>query len=60
MQRPTKAIIAAAGSWYDGLIPAVRAMVRLVEQVEPRPTQRAAYEDHYQRFKEACAGRGYI
>lgn len=54
------AIIAAAGSWYDGLIPAARAMVRLVEQIEPRPAQKVAYEDHYQQFKEACAARGYI
>lgn len=54
------AIIAAAGSWYEGLIPAARAMVRLVEQIEPRPAQIAAYEDYYQQFKEACASRGYI
>jgi xylulokinase len=54
------AIIAAAGTWYEGLIPATRAMVRLVEQIEPRPALQAAYEARYQRFKEACAAQGYI
>lgn len=54
------AIVAAAGSWYEGVIPAARAMVRLVEHIEPRPAQQAAYEARYQRFKEACAVRGYI
>lgn len=54
------AIIAAAGSWYGGLIPAARAMVRLAERVEPRLAQRAAYEVYYQKFKEACRERGYI
>ncbi len=54
------AIIAAAGTWYEGLIPAARAMVWLVERVEPRPTLAAAYEARYQQFKEACAARGYL
>jgi xylulokinase len=54
------AIIAAAGTWYDGLIPAARAMVRLVERIEPRPFLAGAYETRYQRFKEVCAARGYL
>jgi xylulokinase len=54
------AILAAAGTWYAGLIPAARAMVRLVERVEPRVDQAAAYETRYQQFREACAARGYI
>lgn len=54
------AIIAASGVWYDGLIPAARAMVRLVEQVDPRPALVPAYEERYQRFRAACVERGYI
>jgi sugar (pentulose or hexulose) kinase len=54
------AIIAAAGTWYDGLIPAARVMVRLVERIEPRPFLAEAYESRYQQFKEACAARGYL
>lgn len=54
------AIIAAAGQWYEGLIPAARAMIRLVERVEPRPALTAAYAERYQHFHQACAERGYI
>ncbi len=54
------AIIAAAGIWYEGLIPAAWAMVRIVEQVSPRPALTAAYEARYQRFCEACVERGYV
>ncbi len=54
------AILAAAGTWYDGLIPAARAMVRLVERVEPRPALAGAYEERYQQFKAMCAARGYL
>lgn len=54
------AIIAAAGTWYDGLVPAARAMVRPVERIEPRPFLAEAYEIRYQKFKEACAARGYL
>jgi xylulokinase len=54
------AIIAAAGTWYDGLIPAARVMVRPVERIEPRPFLAEAYEIRYQQFKEACAARGYL
>ncbi|MCO6453107.1 MAG: hypothetical protein J5I90_20165 [Caldilineales bacterium] len=54
------AILAAAGTWYDGLIPATRAMVRLEEHVEPRPALAAAYDERYQQFRAACAQRGYI
>jgi hypothetical protein len=54
------AIIAAAGMWSDGLIPAARAMVRLVERVEARSARAGAYETRYQRFKEVCAARGYL
>lgn len=54
------AILAAAGTWYNGLIPAARAMVRLMERVEPRPALAGAYEERYQRFKEVCAARGYL
>jgi xylulokinase len=54
------AILAAAGTWYEGLIPAARAMVRLVERVEPRPAQTVAYQARYQQFKDACLARGYL
>jgi ribulose kinase len=54
------AIIAAAGTWYDGLVPAARAMVRPMERIEPRPFLAEAYESRYQQFKEACAARGYL
>lgn len=54
------AVIAAAGTWYDGLVPAARAMVRLVEGIEPRSALAGAYETRYQQFKEACAARGYL
>jgi xylulokinase len=53
------AIIAAAGVWYRGIIPATRAMVRLVEQIEPRPALASAYEERYRRFREVCIARGY-
>jgi sugar (pentulose or hexulose) kinase len=54
------AIIAAAGTWYDGLIPAARAMVNPAEQVTPRPALESAYTERYQQFRAACAARGYI
>ena len=54
------AIIAAAGCWYDGLIPAAQAMVRIVEQISPCTTVAEAYAERYRRFCEACAARGYI
>ena len=54
------AIIAAAGQWYEGLIPAARTMVRLIERVEPRPTMAAVYAERYERFRQACVERGYI
>jgi xylulokinase len=54
------AIIAASGAWYGGIIPATRAMVRIVERVEPRPAVVPLYDERYHRFREACAARGYI
>lgn len=54
------AIIAAAGQWYEGLIPAARAMVQVVEQIDPRPAMVAEYEARYQQFRQACTDRGYI
>jgi len=54
------AILAAAGTWYDGIIPAARAMVHIVDSVSPRPGLAAAFADRYQRFRLECAHRGYI
>jgi sugar (pentulose or hexulose) kinase len=54
------AIIAAAGTWYDGLIAAARTMVQIVERVDPRPVPLSAYQERYVRFVEACAARGYV
>jgi xylulokinase len=54
------AIIAAAGTWYPGLIPAARAMVHLTERIEPRLATVAADEERYQQFRVACQERGYL
>lgn len=52
------ALLAAAHTLHASLSQAVRAMVRLDCQVEPRPGMHALYEELYRRFREACAQRG--
>ena len=42
------------------VVPAARAMVRIVQVVDPRPSYSAAYGERYARFLEACRQRGYI
>lgn len=54
------ALIAAAGTWYEGIVPAARAMVQIVERIESRSAFVPAYAERYDRFCEACQARGYI
>jgi xylulokinase len=54
------AIVAAGSTIYPGIVPAARAMVRIVQTVDPRPSESVAYDERYARFLEACRERGYI
>ena len=54
------AILAASRTYFEGVIPAARAMVRIERSVQPRPDLVEQYEERYQRFRGACAERGYI
>jgi sugar (pentulose or hexulose) kinase len=54
------AILAASRTYYTGVIPAARAMVRVERCVQPRLSLVQRYEERYQRFRAACAERGYI
>jgi sugar (pentulose or hexulose) kinase len=54
------AILAASRTHFEGVIPAARAMVHIERSVQPRPDLVARYEERYQRFRIACAERGYI
>jgi len=54
------AIIAAGGTIHKGIVPAARAMVRIVTRVEPRRERKAAYDERYNRFCTELRGRGYI
>ncbi len=55
------ALLAAAGTWYPGIVPAARAMVRIVERVSPRGGAWAdAYDQGYRRFRQECLRRGYV
>ena len=54
------AVVAASGTLHGGIVPAARAMVRIVKQVEPRAGAKAAYDERYARFVTACRDRGYI
>jgi len=54
------AILAASRTRYAGVIPAARAMVQIERGVQPRPALVKRYNEHYQRFRAACAERGYI
>jgi len=54
------AILAASRTWYAGVIPAARAMVQIERGVQPRPALVKLYNERYQRFRAACAERGYI
>jgi sugar (pentulose or hexulose) kinase len=54
------AILAASRTHFEGVIPAARAMVHIERRVQPRPDLVERYEERYQRFRIACAERGYI
>jgi xylulokinase len=54
------AILAASRTWYAGVIPAARAIVQIERSVQPRPALVKRYNERYQRFRAACAERGYI
>jgi len=54
------AILAAAGIWYDGIIPASRAMVHIADTVLPRQETAAAFDERYGNFRHECNRRGYI
>jgi len=54
------ALLAAARTLHPSLSDAVRSMVRADCEVTPRPGLRAAYDELYARFREACARRGYV
>jgi xylulokinase len=54
------AILAASRTRYAGVIPAARAMVQIERGVQPRPALVKRYNERYQRFRAACAERGYI
>jgi sugar (pentulose or hexulose) kinase len=54
------AIIAAGGTIYQGIVPAARAMVRIVKRVEPRRELQSAYEERYNRFRVELQKRGYL
>ena len=54
------AIVAAGGVFYEGIVPAARALVSIVKTVEPRPEVSAPYDEHYGRFRAACQERGYL
>lgn len=54
------AMVAAGATIYDGLVAATRAMVHVDEEVAPRLPYRAAYDERYARFHQACQERGYV
>lgn len=54
------AILAASRTYYTGVIPAAQAMVQVERSVRPSPVLVERYEARYQRFRTACAERGYI
>ncbi|NLF02534.1 MAG: hypothetical protein GX601_16325 [Anaerolineales bacterium] len=54
------AIVAAGGTIYKGIVPAAQAMVRIAQEVAPRPELRVAYDERYARFVAACRQRGYL
>ena len=54
------AILAAAGTWHAGVIPAARAMVHPAESVPPRSAMVPLYSERYQCFRHECATRGYL
>lgn len=52
------ALVAAMNVWFDGSWDATTAaMVREVFRREPQPGARAAYDDHYGRFRRLCDER---
>ena len=54
------AIVAASRTAYTGIIPAARAMVRIVQEIHPRPALQTAYDERYACFCAVCRERGYL
>ena len=54
------AILAASLEEHPSLTDAVRAMVRIEREVEPRPGKVGAYTAKYERFRQECRERGYL
>lgn len=54
------ALLAASRTAYPNLNAAAAAMVRISTQVDPDPDWLAAYESHYQAFKQSCRRRDYL
>jgi xylulokinase len=54
------AIVAAGGTIYEGIVPAAKAMVSIVDELAPRHEMRSPYDERYERFCEACRERGYL
>ena len=54
------AILAAAGSLNQSVAETARRMVRSERQVRPNPDIKAAYDQRYARFVQACRDRGYL
>lgn len=53
------AVLAASGTYYDGLWQAVDAMVCVAQTFRPNPERVSIYDDLYGRFLAEIEGRGY-
>lgn len=54
------ALLAAAGTLYDDVAQAARAMVRITSVFDPHPAAQAHYDNQYARLIEAFRERGYL
>jgi sugar (pentulose or hexulose) kinase len=54
------AIIAASTTLYGNITDAARSMVKITEEIYPRPEKVDQYQSFYERFKKECRERGYI
>ena len=54
------AVLAAAGSYYQGLSEAIEHMVRFERTFAPDPAHGAQYDDLYERFCGELNKRGYV
>jgi sugar (pentulose or hexulose) kinase len=54
------AVLAASHIWFAGDVAAsIKSMVRIASREDPNPRFGAAYDDHYQEFRQCCRDRGY-